>query len=92
MSTRQETTKIVSQINKGNYTKMREDLASINWDDEMNETLDVNELWKIFTDKYYSIEKNCVPTKTVYIDGKKSKRLSMPLDRQNLFKIKKKKL
>ena len=82
--------KIVSQINKGNYKKMREDLASINWDDEMNETLDVNEVWKLFTDKYYSIEKNCVPTKTVYIDGKKSKRLSMPLDRKNLLKIKKK--
>ena len=36
--------KIVSQIDKGNCKKMREDLASINWDDEMNETLDVNEL------------------------------------------------
>ena len=49
--------KIVSQINKGNYTKMREDFAKINWEDEMNDTLDVNELWEIFTDRYYSIEK-----------------------------------
>ena len=41
---------------------------------------------KIFTDMYYSIEKKCVPTKTVYIDGKKSKRLSMPLDRKKNIK------
>ena len=40
--------------------------------------------------EYSEIEKECVPTKVVYVDGKKSKRLSTPLDKKSLRKIKKK--
>ena len=69
---------------------MKEILGSIKWEEEMNLNLGVNELWKIFTEKYYSAEKECIPTKTVYVDGKKSKKLSVPLDRKNLLQIKKK--
>ena len=82
--------KIVSQLTKGNYTKMSEILGSVDWKQELNTNLDVNEQWKIFTDRYYEAEKECIPTKVVYVDGKKSKRLSVPLDRKNLLKIKKK--
>ena len=67
-------------------------MEEIDWEKEMtNRTTDVNELWKFFSDKYSAIEKECVPTKLVYVDGKKSKRLSMPLDKKSLRKIKKKK-
>ena len=83
--------KIVTQINKGNYKQMKEALASVDWEEHMNADLDVNELWKIFTDKYYTVEKDYIPTKTVYIDGKKSKRLSMPLDRKKSTEDKKEK-
>ena len=82
--------KIISQINKGNYTHMRELLGDIDWEKEMGTSEDVNKIWKIFKDKFYAIEKECVPTKTVYVNGEKSKRLSMPLDRKTLLKIKKK--
>ena len=82
--------KIVQQINKGNYTKLKEMLGSVDWENEMGNKTDVNELWKIFTDRFYKAEKECIPTRAVYVDGKKSKRLSMPLDRKTLRKMKKK--
>ena len=82
--------KIVSQINKGNYDKMRDIFKSTDWENELRNNADVNELWEKFSEIYYSVEKECVPTKTVYVDGKKSKRLSMPLDKKSLRKIKKK--
>ena len=82
--------KIVKQINRGNFTKMREILDSVDWDNIMSNTTDINDLWNIFTNKYNEAEKNCIPTRIVYIDGKKSKRLTMPLDKKSLRKIKKK--
>lgn len=82
--------KIVSQINKGNYTQMRDIFKSIDWEEKMGNTQDVNKLWQTFSNIYNEAEKKCIPTKTVHIDGKKSKRLSMPLDRKTLLKIKKK--
>ena len=83
--------KIITEINKGNYNKMREIFKSVDWDSKMNKDLDVDEMWNNFTDIYLSAEKECIPTKIIYVDGKKSKKLSMPLDRKTLRKIKKKK-
>ena len=50
----------------------------------------IDKLWEIFTEKYYKAEKECIPKKLVYINGQESKRLSTPLDKKNLRKIKKK--
>ena len=85
--------KIVAQINKGNNTKMREMMGAIDLKQELelSDDKDINSLWNVFTEKYYNIEKDCIPTKTVYIDGKRSKKFTSPLDRKTLLKIKKKK-
>ena len=79
------------QYEKGDYTKFKEDLSKINWADELNKhPEDVNEQWTFFKTNFSKIEIKYVPRKTVYINGKLSKKLSSPLDRKTLLKIKKK--
>ena len=69
---------------------MREIMKDIVWEEKMGNINDVNQLWQIFSDVYNAAERECIPTKTVFIDGKKSKKLSTPLDKKTLRKIKKK--
>ena len=70
---------------------MKNILGNIDWEEEMSPHQDdVDKLWEIFTAKYYEAELKCVPRKLVYVNGKKSKNLSTPLDKKTLRKIKKK--
>ena len=79
--------KIVKEINKGNYSKMRQIFKSVDWDNAIKKTKDIDEMWKTFTD---TAENECIPTKTVYVNGTKSKRLSMPLDKKTFERLKRK--
>ena len=83
--------KIKVCYNKGNYAKFKGLLQDVDWQNEMSPHIkDVDKLWDIFKFHYCEAESKCVPNKVVYVNGKKSKRLSLPLDRKILKKIKKK--
>ena len=51
---------------------------------------DINKQWEIFKNIFYEEEKKFIPRKVVYVNGVKNKKLSTPLDRKTLAKIKKK--
>ena len=76
---------------KADYPKMKSLMESINWEEEFNKyPEDVNKKLQFFETKFYEAEKQCVPRKLVYINGKLSKKFSFPLDRKNLSLLKKK--
>ena len=79
------------QYDKGQYSKMLNAFKNIDWETELNTNKeDIEKQWEIFKDKYHELEKECVPRKNVYINGKLNKKLSTPLDKKNLRLIKKK--
>ena len=83
--------KIKIQYEKGNYKGLNEKLNTIEWDKEFEKyPSDVNRQWEFFKNKFTEAEKEFVPRKTVYVNGRKNKNLSNPLDRKTLRKIKKK--
>jgi site-specific recombinase XerC len=66
-------------------------IADVNWEEEFgNYPNDINKQWEFFLNKYKEFDKLCVPKKEVYINGKLSKKFSMPLSQKNLDKIKQK--
>ena len=79
------------QYEKGNYTKLNEVLSRVDWISEFSKyPNDVEKQWSFFKDKYEEAEKTYVPRKIVHLNGKIKKKFSIPLDRENLRKIKKK--
>lgn len=83
--------KIIVKYEKGNYKEMNEELGQINWEEEFKQyPNDVNRQWTVFSTKFHELEKKYVPRKNVFINGKKSKKLSTALDRKTLRKIKRK--
>ena len=83
--------KLQAMIKKGDYIKFNKLMGEIDWKSEFdNYPNDVNKQWEFFRSKYIEAEKKCVPHKLVYVDGKLSKKFSVPLDRTNLRKLKKK--
>ena len=83
--------KITVLYEKGNYEKFRESMSQIEWEVEFeNYPNDVEKQWKFFIDKFQEFEKNYVPRKKVFINGKKFKKFSVPLNQENLRKLKKK--
>ena len=82
---------IKAMYQKGNYKKMNDILSGINWEEEFDKyPLDVNKKWNYFKEKFAAAEAECVPRKMVYINGKFSKKFSVPLDSKNLKKLKRK--
>ena len=83
--------KINKQYHKGDYKKFNDILSHIDWNDKFNGyENDVDKQWGIFKDIFLDAESKCVPRKVVHINGKLSKRLSMPMDKKKLRKIKRK--
>ena len=79
--------KVRWQYDQGNYNKLMEMLP-----DDWNEILEgksVNEMWIIFKKKLDDAIKECIPRKTIIINGKV--RRSKKVDRRTLKKIKRKK-
>ena len=76
---------------KGDYTKMNEMLQGVDWEKAFeNFPNDVNKQWDFFKQKYYEAEEKYIPKKLVYINGKLSQKFTIPLDKKNLRKIKRK--
>lgn len=85
------TPQIKTLYQKGNYAEMIKILDSIDWKQEFKKyPNDVEKQWNFFKNIYEEVEKKCVPRKVVYINGTKSKKFSIPLDKNNLRKLKKK--
>ena len=83
--------KMKTMLKKGNYARFNELMKSIDWKAEFDQYPDdINRQWDFFKSKYLEAEAQCIPKKLVYVDGKLSKKFSIPLDRANLKKIKKK--
>ena len=81
------------QYEKGNYTKLNEVLSRVDWISEFSKyPNDVEKQWSYFKDKYEEPEKTYVPRKIVHLNRKVKKKFSIPLDRENLRKIKKNRL
>lgn len=60
---------------KGNYAKMKDELDKIDWDELFDGHQDnANAQWKLFKNIYSELEKDCVPRKKVFINGKISLR------------------
>ena len=84
-------TKIKVQYEKGDYNALNEYIKNIRWEEEFSKyPLDVNEQWDFFKNILQKAEEKYIPRKTVYVNGKKNKKLSTPLDRKTIQKIKKK--
>ena len=76
---------------KGNYQRLNENLNKIDWTEKLEKFKDdINKQWEIFTNIFYEEEKKFVPRKVVYVNGVKNKKLSTPLDKKTLSKIKQK--
>lgn len=83
--------KISVKFEKGDYEKIRETMASVDWQNEFEKyPNDVEKQWHFFREKLQEAEEKYIPRKNVFINGKKNKKFSIPLDRENLKKIKKK--
>ena len=82
--------KIRCVYDKGDYDLMREKL-NLDWEASFADMGDdVEKMWDFLKTKIKEAEKECVPTRTVYINGKKSKKHSMKLDTKVMAKIKRK--
>ena len=63
------------QYEKGDYKKMSNHLKDIDWETELkNHPDDVDAQWLLFKEKFQDIEKECIPQKKVYINGKLNKK------------------
>ena len=83
--------RIKIQYEKGDYEKLKNSLNEVNWEDEFNKYPDdIESQWNFFKSKLKTAEESYIPRKKVYVNGKLSKKFSLPLDKANLKKIKRK--
>ena len=76
---------------KGDYKSLNDNLNNINWNEKLDMFKgDINKQWETFKNIFYEEEKKFVPRKVVYVNGVKNKKLSTPLDKKTLSKIKQK--
>ena len=86
----QNVPQIQTLYHKGNYKKIGEDL-DIDWQYEMNKfPNNVDKQWNYFKTKYEEAVNKYVPKKVMMINGKTSKKFTIPLSQSNLKKIKQK--
>ena len=83
--------KISVRYEKGDYDKINNILSEIDWIEEFKKFPDdIEKQWEFFRNKYSEAEKQHVPRKNVFVNKKSNKKFSIPLDRENLQKLKKK--
>ena len=83
--------KIKIQYEKGDYEKIKNSLDEVDWGVELNKYPDdIEYQWNFFKNKLKMAEENFIPRKKVFINGKLNQKFSVPLDRANLKKIKRK--
>ena len=75
---------------KGDYEKMKNILSQYDWENLQRQSDDINKQWELFKNIFLDAENQCVPRKLTYVNGKLSKKFSIPLDKKTLAKIKKK--
>ena len=88
--TETNTPQIKSMFQKGDYTKMAKLMNEVKWEELYDYEDDIDKQWEFFKDRFTEIENQCVPKKLVYVNGKLSKKFSVPLDKKTLAKIKQK--
>ena len=81
---------IKTTYQKGDYAKMKNILFEYDWENLQRQSDDINKQWELFKNIFLDAENQCVPRKLTYVNGKLSKKLSIPLDKKTLAKIKKK--
>ena len=66
--------KISVKFEKGDYEKIRETMASVDWQNEFEKyPNDVEKQWHFFREKLQEAEEKYIPRKNVFINGKKNK-------------------
>ena len=84
--------KVRKQYDKANYQHMKE-MLDIDWESMMEPFIqngDINSMWELFKNKLKEAEDQCVPTKTVVLNGKSSRFGGGKLGKKALAKIKRK--
>ena len=75
---------------KGDYEKLKNILSKHDWENLKQQSNDINKQWDVFKNIFLDAENQCVPRKLTYVNGKLSKKFSIPLDKKTLAKIKNK--
>ena len=76
---------------KGDYNRIKDALNEINWEKEYEKYPDnIEQQWQFFKESLKEAEANFIPRKNVFINGKFNKKFSVPLDKANLKKLKRK--
>ena len=75
---------------KGDYEKLKNILSKHDWENLKQQSNDIDKQWDVFKNIFLDAENQCVPRKLTYVNGKLSKKFSIPLDKKTLAKIKKK--
>ena len=80
-----------TMYHKGDYMALNQKLKEVNWTKAFSDSRDdVNKQWAIFKQIYSEAETLYIPKKLVYLNGKLSKKFTVPLDKKNLRKLKRK--
>lgn len=58
---------MIKNYNLANYQGLNADLTLVNWDEEVFNTENINDIYNNFTEKYSKLIEKHVPTKTVTI-------------------------
>ncbi len=80
--------KVKKYYQKADYKLINQELCSVNWEEELSQTNNVNAMWNIFQSKIASIEEKYVPKKTITISAKT--RSKIPIDASTFEKIRRK--
>ena len=80
---------IITVYQKGDYEKIRNILSKHDWENLKRQRNDINKQWDSFKNIFLDAENQCVPRKLKYVNGKLSKKFSIPLEKKTLAKIKK---
>ena len=73
---------------KGDYEAMRTDISDIDWDQELDRRITVNEKWKFISNKLNEVTTKYIPKSKPH--NKNKLKFATPLDKSSLAKIKKK--
>ena len=69
---------------KGDYEKLKNILSKHDWENLKQQSNDINKQWDLFKNIFLDAENQCVPRKLTYVNGKLSKKFSIPLDKKTL--------
>ena len=85
---REQVNKTMYLYNKGDYDKMKDILASYNWEEDFKDK-EVEDQWALLTERYNRAVNDCIPKRTL---SSKTQRHSIPADAETreLIKLKNK--